>query len=166
MNELPTYVLKRVFDAPRELVWRTWTEPELLARWYGPGVETVIHKLDVKPGGLWLNEMKMRNGSFFERFEFLEVEEQTQLVWVQSNSDADWNENVPPMMENWPSKLKAVVTFTEEGDSTKIHFSWSPHEASETEQQVFAAAMEGMGKGWGSGMDIIDTILAELQGQG
>ena len=43
MSELPEYVLDRIFDAPRPLVWRAWTDPQLLARWYGPGVETIIH---------------------------------------------------------------------------------------------------------------------------
>jgi uncharacterized protein YndB with AHSA1/START domain len=36
MSEPPIYVLERTFDAPPELVWRGWTEPALLARWYGP----------------------------------------------------------------------------------------------------------------------------------
>ncbi|MCP5036947.1 MAG: SRPBCC domain-containing protein [Rhodobacteraceae bacterium] len=163
MSDLPTYVLERTFDAPREMVWRTWTDPKLLARWYGPGVESIIHKLDVKPGGVWLNEMKMAHGSFYERFEFLEVDEPARLVWLQSNSNAEWSGNAPPMMENWPQTLKAVVTLTDDGDRTKLHFAWTPNEASETEQQVFAAAMEGMGKGWESGMDIVAEILAELQ---
>jgi uncharacterized protein YndB with AHSA1/START domain len=52
MSELPTYVLERVFDAPRELVWKTWADPALLPRWYGPRVETIIHRLELKPGGL------------------------------------------------------------------------------------------------------------------
>ena len=54
MTDLPTYVLERTFDAPRELVWKTWTDPQLLSRWYGPRVETVVHRLELKPGGLWL----------------------------------------------------------------------------------------------------------------
>ena len=37
MSDVPTYVLEREFDAPRELVWKVWTDPELLPRWYGPG---------------------------------------------------------------------------------------------------------------------------------
>ena len=37
MSELPEYLLDRVFDAPREMVWRAWIDPELLSRWYGPG---------------------------------------------------------------------------------------------------------------------------------
>jgi len=48
MSDLPTYVLERVFDAPRELVWKTWTDPELLPRWYGPNVETIVHLLEPK----------------------------------------------------------------------------------------------------------------------
>ena len=91
MSELPTYVLERTFDAPCEMVWRTWTDPELLQRWYGPGVETVIHKLDVTPGGLWLNEMKWGENSHYQRVEYTEVSKPGRLVWLHSNCDADWN---------------------------------------------------------------------------
>lgn len=63
MSDLPEFVLDREFNAPRELVWRAWTDPALLQRWYGPGVETVIHEFDLEPGGVWLNEMKMSGGS-------------------------------------------------------------------------------------------------------
>ena len=66
MTDLPIYVLERTFAAPRALVWRTWTDPQLLSRWYGPNVETIIHRLDVKPGGLWLNEMKMGGRSSYQ----------------------------------------------------------------------------------------------------
>ena len=58
MSELPEYKFDRVFDAPRDMVWRAWTDPKLLSRWYGPGIETIIHAYDLKPGGAWLNEMK------------------------------------------------------------------------------------------------------------
>ena len=58
MGDLPNYVLERVFDAPRQLLWKTWTDPKLLPRWYRPNVETIVHRLELKPGGLWLAEMK------------------------------------------------------------------------------------------------------------
>jgi uncharacterized protein YndB with AHSA1/START domain len=69
MSELPIYVLERVFDAQRELVWKTWTDPQLLPRWYGPNVETIIHRLDLRPGGLWLVEMRMGDKSMYQRAE-------------------------------------------------------------------------------------------------
>jgi uncharacterized protein YndB with AHSA1/START domain len=48
----PELVISRVFDAPRSLVFKTWTQPEHLARWWGPkGFTLVSCTLDVRPGG-------------------------------------------------------------------------------------------------------------------
>jgi len=163
MSELPTYVLEREFDAPRALVWKAWTDPNLLARWYGPNVETIIHRLDVKPGGLWLNEMKMRSRSSYQRSEFTEVVAPERLVCLMSNTDADWNIAANPMMADWPRVLLTTVTFAETGGGTRLRLTWAPHEASEAEIACFAAAIEGMGKGWSAGMDLLAEILTELQ---
>ena len=163
MSELPTYILERTFDAPRELVWKTWTEPELLSRWYGPNVETVVHRLDVQPGGLWLNEMRWGDKSNFERVEYTEVTPPERLVWLHSVTDADWNIISNPMMADWPRVLLTTVTFEEDGGKTSLRLVWVPHEASEAECACFAAAIEGMGKGWGAGMDLLAELLVELQ---
>ncbi len=163
MSELPTYVLEREFDAPAELVWKTWTEAELLARWYGPRVETIVHRLDVKPGGLWLNEMKWDGNSNFQRVEYTEVSPPERLVWLHSMSDADWNVVANPMMPDWPLVLLTTVTFKETDGKTKMHLTWVPHEASEAEITCFAVAIGGMDKGWGAGMDLLEELLAELQ---
>lgn len=164
MTELPTYVLERVFDAPRALVWRTFTEPKLLSRWYGPNVETIVHRLDVKPGGLWLNEMKWGGNSNYERVEYTEVEPPARLVWLHSVADADWNIAANPMMADWPRVLLTTVTL-EEDDSgrTTMRLTWVPHEASDAELACFAGALEGLDKGWGAGMALLEELLAELQ---
>lgn len=164
MSDLPEYVLERTFDAPRTLVWRTWTEPKLLAHWYGPGVETVIHELDVKPGGVWLNEMKMGERSGYQRTDYLEVSAPEKLVMIQSNTDADWNLAANPMMPDWPSKLLTTVTFEEADGKTDMRLTWVPHEASEAEIACFKGALENLGKGWGAGMDMLADLLKDLQG--
>lgn len=163
MSELPTYVLERVFDAPRELVWKAWTTAELLSRWYGPNVETVIHRLDVKPSGLWLNEMKMGGGSFDQKAEYTEVVAPERFVCLMSNTDENWNIAPNPMMADWPRVLLTTVTFEEDGGKTKMRLTWAPHEASEAEIACFAAAMYGMGKGWGAGMELLAELLEELK---
>ncbi len=163
MTELPVYILEREFDAPRALVWRTWTDPELLAKWYGPGVETVIHTLDVQPGGVWLNEMKMGDQSGYQKSEYTEVIEPERLVMLMSTTDAEWNLSPNPMMPDWPATLLTVVTFEEQNGKTKMRLEWSPHEASEAEIACFAGAVENLGKGWGAGMDMLAAMLAELQ---
>lgn len=163
MSDLPTYVLERMFNAPRELVWRTWTEPELLKRWYGPNVETVIHKLDVTPGGEWLNEMKWGENSNYQRAEYTEVTPAERLVMLQSNTDADWNITANLQMPDWPRVLLTTVTFTEGGGQTKMRLTWVPHQASEAEIACFAGALSGLDKGWGTGMELLGQLLEELQ---
>ena len=163
MSELPTYVLERDFDAPAELGWKTWTDAELLPRWYGPRVETIIHQLEVRPGGLWLNEMKWDGNSNYQRVEYTEVSPPNRLVWLHSMSDADWNVIANPMMPDWPLVLLTTVTFEETDSRTKMRLTWVPHEASEAEIKCFAAAIGGMDKGWGAGMELLAELLAELQ---
>lgn len=164
MSDLPEYVFVRVFDAPRDLVWRAWTDPELLSNWYGPNVETIIHKFDLTPGGAWLNEMKMRGNSYFSKMLFQEVDAQARLVWHHFGStDADWNPVPSMMMADWPEVLLTTVDFTATGDKTSVRLSQVPMGASEVEIACFADKMSGMDQGWGSGYTILDEMLAELQ---
>ena len=163
MADQPIYVMDREFDAPRDLVWRTWTEPDLLARWYGPNVETVIHELDVRPGGVWLNEMRYGGKSHFQRADYTEVARPERIVCLMSNTDADWNIVPNPMMPDWPRVLLTIVTFEDLGAKTAMRLTWQPHEATDAEINGFLAAMEGMGKGWGAGMGLLEQLLSELQ---
>ncbi len=164
MSELPEYVLDREFDAPREMVWRAWTDPELLARWYGPGVETIIHKFDLKPGGTWLNEMKMGENSMLSKAVFTEVAPLEKIVWQHhSSTDKEWNSVPNARMPDWPRILLTTVTFEDAGDKTKVRLTWAPFEATDAEIACFSEAVANMGKGWESGYAIMDEIFAELQ---
>lgn len=164
MSETSTYTLERVFDAPREMVWSGWTEPDLFARWYGPRAETVVHRADLEPGGLWLVEMRMGDNSSFQRFECAEVTPPERLVWRQSVSDADWNVISNPMLPDWPRVVLSTVTLAEDASRTRMRFTWAPHEASEAEAAVFARAVGEMGRGWEASMELLAVILAESQG--
>ncbi len=163
MPDTPEYVFNRTFDAPRAMVWRAWTEPELLARWYGPGVETIIHGFDLKPGGAWLNEMRWGDKSDRSKMVFQEIVPEEKLVWHHSSTDADWNIVTNPMMADWPRVLLTTVTFDDHGAQTKVRLTMVPLDATEAEIACFAGAMAGMDKGWGSGAEVLDTMLAELQ---
>ncbi|MBZ0216883.1 MAG: SRPBCC domain-containing protein [Fimbriimonadaceae bacterium] len=163
MTELPEYILERVFDAPREMVWRAWTDPALLSRWYGPNAETVIHKFDLKAGGVWLNEMKWGEKSNFQKVLFQEVTPREKLVWHHCSADSDWNVVANPMMPDWPRMLLTTVNFEDMGAQTNVRLSQVPMEATDAEIACFAKMMANMDKGWGSGYAIMDDLLAELQ---
>ena len=164
MSEQVEYRFERVFKAPRELVWRTWTDPELLQRWYGPGVDTIIHRFDLQPGGEWRNEMRWGEKSDLSKMVFQEVTAPERLVWLHSSADKDWNVAPSQMMPDWPKTLLTTVSFDDEGGQTRVVLTQVPVDASDAESACFAKMMAGMDNGWGSGYKIIDEILAELQG--
>src|ERR1700722_521534 len=73
----------RIFDAPRELVFRMWTEPEHVAKWWGPiGFTNTIHEMDVRPGGVWRFIMHGPDGvDYPNKNVYLEVVRPDRLVW-------------------------------------------------------------------------------------
>jgi len=166
MSDLPEFKLERIFNAPREMVWRAWTDPEILNRWYGPGAETVIHKFDLTTGGMWLNEMRWGEKSSFQKVIFQEVNQPKKMIWHHySSTDSDWNPSANPMMANWPQLLLTTVTFEDQGEQTKVCLTQTPLEASDAEIACFAEVMSNMDKGWGAGYAIMDEIFEELLAQ-
>lgn len=164
MTDLPEYVLDRTFDAPPALVWRTWTEPDLVTRWYGPGVESIVHKMDVCPGGVWLHEMKWGGKSMFQRADYLEVEAPDRLVMVQfSSTDSDGTPVPNTMQPDWPEQLLTTVTFTAAGAKTEMRLTWVPHSASDAGIAFFRAQIDALGQGWGRGMEALEALLAEIR---
>ena len=159
MNELPQYVSERIFDAAPSALWSAWSDPDLLAQWYGPGVETIIHELNVIKGGFWLNEMRMKGISMCSRASYLDVRENEKLVMVMETTDENWTPTQNPMMPDWPALL-TTVTFEAIGDKTKQTLIWTPHEANAAQIACFAGGVSGMGKGWDAGFDIMAGLLA------
>lgn len=163
MADLPVYVLERSLVAPRELVWKAWTDPALFARWYGPNVETIVHRQDLRVGGDCFVEMRMERGSAFQKLVYREVAKPERLVWLHHNTDAAGATAANPQMPDWPRSLLTVVTFAQAGEQTELRLEWSPHEASDAEIACFAAAIGGLGRGWNAGMEVLEKLLAELQ---
>jgi uncharacterized protein YndB with AHSA1/START domain len=84
MAEAPHLLLERILDAPPELVWRAWSDPEQLKRWWAPRpYETVEAVVDLKPGGAFYTRMVGPDG-FDGPVDgcFLEVVEGEKLVWT------------------------------------------------------------------------------------
>jgi uncharacterized protein YndB with AHSA1/START domain len=135
----------RVFDAPREHVWREWTEPECFADWFG-GVESEVPvstvSMDVRPGGSWRLTMFAARGEIHWNGEYREVEEPERLVFTVSDQPgADVYELV-------------TVVLTDLGDGrTEMHFEQSGGNLSPEEY-------ERAGQGWSSFFDRIAERLA------
>ncbi len=89
-------VIERTLEAPPDLIWKMWTEPEHFAQWYGPGGATIpVAEMDVRVGGtrLLCMEIATPDGSMKMWFtgEYLEVIENKRLVYTDSMSDENGN---------------------------------------------------------------------------
>ncbi|MET0203196.1 MAG: SRPBCC family protein [Casimicrobiaceae bacterium] len=77
-------VLERVVDVPRELVWRAWTVPEHVKRWFTPLPWTTVEcEIDLRPGGIFRTVMRSPEGQDFPNLGcYLEIVKEERLVWT------------------------------------------------------------------------------------
>jgi uncharacterized protein YndB with AHSA1/START domain len=101
----------RVFDAPRELVWKAWTDPKHIGAWWGPdGFTTTTDVMDVKPGGVWRFVMHGPDGRDYKnKILYLEVVKPERLVYKHSGDE-----------ETEPVNFHVTVTFTEKEGKTEL----------------------------------------------
>lgn len=117
-------VIERSFDAPVDLVWRMWTDPEHVKAWYGPnGAAVPTAKMDVRVGGTRLVCMELRSPGGPMRMwftgEYREVIENKRLVYTESISDE--HGNVPASSdEGHPMTTEVRVEFEDLGGRTKL----------------------------------------------
>jgi len=158
-KKIPEFVLEWTFPFPRNLIWDAWTRDDILSEWYGPGVETITHKLEVSEGGEWLLEFRFGPGSNYQRANYTIVKKPDRLEFILATADENWNVIANPMMPNWPRQMMTAVEFTEVGAGTKIRLTWTPHEATDAELAAFEAVMDQMGNNWQLGMKKIEEIF-------
>jgi uncharacterized protein YndB with AHSA1/START domain len=157
------FEITRVFDAPREQVWKAWTDPARLKHWWGPKGFTVhTCKVDLRPGGLFLYGMKSPDGAdMWGKFVYRKIEAPKRLEFIVSFSDPKGGITRHPWSEHWPLQTMSTVTFEEQGkDKTKVTVRWTPHEASEIERKTFDEGRASMQQGWGGTFDQFAGYLA------
>ena len=156
------FVISRTFDAPRELVFKAWTEPQHLAQWWGPkGMAIKVHRLNLERGGIFHYSMHTPDGhEMWGKFVYREIVPPARLVFVNSFSDKDAGITRHPMSAEWPLEVLSVITFTETAGKTTVKLQGIPINATESERKTFAAGFESMKKGFGGTLDQLAEHLA------
>jgi uncharacterized protein YndB with AHSA1/START domain len=121
-------VIERSFDAPIDLIWRMWTEPDHFKAWYGPqGAAIPIAKMDVRVGGSRLVGMEMQTPNGLMQMWFTgtyrEVVENERLVYTESMSDESGNvlsASDMGMPEGHPTMTEVIVELKEVGGRTRM----------------------------------------------
>jgi uncharacterized protein YndB with AHSA1/START domain len=140
-------VITRVFDAPRRLVFKVWTAPEHLARWWGPeGFTTLACAMDVRPGGAWFRRMRSPEGSeHTKRGIYREIVAPERLVFTYADEDADGRLGPETVV---------TVTFEEHGLKTRLTLHQAGFET--------VTARDGHYGGWTSCMARFAEYLTTL----
>ncbi|WP_274364362.1 SRPBCC family protein [Paenibacillus thermotolerans] len=155
-------VLTRVFDAPRELVFKVWTDPEHFGKWWGPkGFSLNVVKMDVRPGGMFLGSQSSPDGHvMWGKFVYQEVNPVERLTFIQSFSDEQGNTVRAPFHPNWPLEIMNILTLAEENGKTLLTLRGGPHNATEEENAVFAGMSPMLEQGFAGTFDQLADYLA------
>ncbi len=161
---LPEFTISRTFDAPRELVWKAWTEPERMAQWFGPkGVKNFHSKNDRRPGGIYHYGMKAPDGMvIWGKWTYIKIVEPRLLVFVTSFSDENGGVTRHPLSPSWPLEMLSAVNFDEENGKTTVSVHWSPINATEEERETFDKGRESMTGGWSGTFEQLEGYLKSL----
>jgi uncharacterized protein YndB with AHSA1/START domain len=97
VSEVERMVVTRTFDAPRELVWKAWTDPKYVIQWWGPkGFTAPVCKIDFRVGGKFLIGMRTPDGQeFWNGGEYHEIVPYEKIVSSMYFSDAEGNKVDP-----------------------------------------------------------------------
>lgn len=127
-------VTTRVFDAPRELVFKAWTDPELIPRWWGPrGFTTTVHEMDVRVGGLWRLTMHGPDGvDYPNRSVYVDVRPPERLAYTHFADE-----------EGTRVHFEMTATFEERDGKTHLTMEMLFPSAAEREEAAKFGAVEG-----------------------
>ena len=158
-------ILRREYNAPIELVFEAWTQAEHLKNWQFPfpGFKCEFTHADIKAGGSSLHKMTAPNG--FEMWlltQYEDITPPTSLVFRQYNSN-EAGEILPnPQDPNWPKELRTTILLEEINGKTQLQLIWQPINPTQAEADAFAASRPQHDKGWGGGLEQLNTYLANL----
>ncbi|MGE5123516.1 MAG: SRPBCC family protein [Acidobacteriaceae bacterium] len=152
--------LKRTFDAPRELVFKAWTDPELISRWWGPAMFTTpVSEVEARKGGKLHIVMHGPKGSDFDLDlpmdgVFQEFDPPSRLVFT--------NEALHDEQGNPQLATVCTVTFVEEGGKTEMTL----HIVLVKITAASAAAWAGAEMGWSQSLDRLSSLVTSLKAEG
>jgi uncharacterized protein YndB with AHSA1/START domain len=155
------FTISRALAAPKELVWKAWTEADRIQQWWGPaGYSFSSGTLDLRPGGVFLYCMKPPTGqNMWGKFVYREMTEPDKLVFVTAFSDAEGETVRNPANVNWPLEVSNTVTLTEQDGKTVVTMQCVPINAIPEEVAAFTASFKSLQKGLKASFDQLETYL-------
>jgi uncharacterized protein YndB with AHSA1/START domain len=157
------FVISRVFDAPRDVVWKAHSELEGLKQWWGPkGFTWVSGTLDFRPGGMFHYLLRSSNGQeMWGRFIYREIVKPERIVSVSSFSNPKGGVTRHFLSPEWPAEMLNTTTFTEQGGKTTLNINFVAINATAHERKIFEDGFKSMEGGFTGTLDQLADYLAK-----
>jgi uncharacterized protein YndB with AHSA1/START domain len=166
MSSPREFVITRVFDAPRDLVFKAWTESEHLMRWWGPkGFTMKTCKLDLRAGGLFHYCLLFPDGKeMWGKFVYREILKPERLIFIDTFSNEEGGVTHHPLSPTWPSEVLNTLTFAEHEGKTTVTLRGVPINATDVQRKTFEEGFTSLQKGFTGTMDQLADYLAQHSG--
>jgi uncharacterized protein YndB with AHSA1/START domain len=158
-------VITRSFDAPRELIFNAFTQPEHLENWWvTKGFTMKIKKHDLRPGGVLHYRQESPEGhEMWVVFNYQEVVRNEKLAFITSFSDEEAHVIRAPFSEAWPLEILNTFIFTEENGKTTVTMTGAPVNPTEEELETFMTSQEMIRIGYSGIYSLLDEYLDKLK---
>jgi uncharacterized protein YndB with AHSA1/START domain len=150
------FTVSRTFAAPRESVYRLWTDPAYVALWWGvEGATNPVCELDVQPGGAWHIDMQTASGKVYRNFgTYLEVVPNERLVFTDLRD---------PEFAGWgptpPGPGVHTVTFVDDGENTTVTLEVKLQSRPDLDLMLRL----GVDRGLAEGFDRFERLLKQIK---
>ena len=157
------FVISREFGVSRDFMFKVWTDPEHMQRWWGPKDFKVIYsKMDLRPGGSYHYCMRTPDGhDMWGKFVYREIVKPERIIFVNSFSDEKGGLTRHPMSPSWPLEMLSTITFAEHAGKTTVTVRWAPLNPTEEERKTFEGGFDSMRNGWSGTMDQLAAYLTK-----
>lgn len=148
-----SFAIERIFNAPVERVFKLWTDPHLVAQWWGIKDCTIPHcAIDLRVGGRWRIDMLTASGALYRN--------QGSYLEIVENARLSYRDEPDPEIQEWagkpPGQSRHTVTFTPTGARTYVHFEVTLASTADRER-LLALGMRG---GWMQSFDRLEQLIA------
>lgn len=162
-SDVGAFVIIRVFDAPRDRVWKAWSDAEALAKWWGPkGCKVRVAGFEFRPGGYFHYAFAYSAGpEMWGRFFYRDIVKGERIVWINSFSNEGGGITRAPFGPDVPLEFHNTMELTEAAGKTTLTLSSRPHGPTADESKFFDGMHASLAQGFGGTMDQLAAHLAE-----
>jgi uncharacterized protein YndB with AHSA1/START domain len=164
MAERNEFVFARVFDAPRKLVFKVWSDAMHLVQWWGPkGSDIEVKTLEFRPGGIFHYSMSLGGSKMWAKFVYREIVEPERIVFASSFADEEGNSIQTSFISPWPLEILNTLTLTENARKTTLTIKGAPINATGEEYDKYEEMHQSMQQGFGGTFDQLAAYLQKIK---